>query len=176
MTTDRVPAVTGPPDIAELEALRGRSVGQATIVVERGPVERFASAVFDENPLYRDPAAAAAAGLPGIPVPPTFPLAFETWGRRAELQTAGAERFSLAEFLDPMVARGALVLHGEQGFDYHRPVTVGQVLDGRSTIVDVYRRDTKGRVMDFVVLETAWRDHDTTEPAVTTRLTVIIRF
>jgi len=176
VTVGGSPAATGPPDIGELEALRGRSVGQATVAVERGPVERFAGAVFDESPIYRDPAAAAAAGLPGIPVPPTFPLAFETWGRRAELQTRGAEQFSLAEFLDPMVARGALVLHGEQGFDYHQPVAVGQVLDGRSTIVDVYRREAKERVMDFVVLETAWRDHDTGEPAVTTRLTVIIRF
>lgn len=174
MTAQRPPE--GAADKLELESLRGRSVGQSTIVIERGPVEAFAAAVFDENPLYRDPAAASAAGLPGIPVPATFPLAFETWGRRDELQPEGAERFALNEFLDPLVARGALVLHGEQGFDYHAPVFVGQVLDGRSTIVDVYSRESKGRRMDFVVLETAWRDRTTAEPVVTTRMTVIVRF
>ena len=58
------------------EALQ-RCVGQvttrATVVVERGPVSCFADAVLEESPIYRDPAAARAAGFSNIPAPPTFP-------------------------------------------------------------------------------------------------------
>ncbi len=48
----------------------GKSTGAYKVRVERGPVEFFASAVLDENPVYHDPAAAAAAGLRSDPCAP----------------------------------------------------------------------------------------------------------
>jgi acyl dehydratase len=50
----------------------GKPTGAYRVRVERGPVEFFASAVKDANPVYHDPAAAKAAGFDGIPAPPTF--------------------------------------------------------------------------------------------------------
>ena len=62
------------------------------MVVERGPVAFFAAAVLEKSPVYRTPEAAAEAGLPAIPAPPTFPIGMEFWGKFAEIQPPGASR------------------------------------------------------------------------------------
>ena len=59
------------------------------------------------------------------------------------------------------MAKGGLILHGEQEFIYHRPVLVGDVLVGEGTITDAYQKESKGRTMTFIVSETNWsRRHD----------------
>jgi acyl dehydratase len=160
----------------DLSKIIGTRTSSATVVVERGPVAGFALAVCDQNPVYRDPRATAAAGLDAIPAPPTFPFVMETWGKFAELQPEGAPSGGgMAKVLGPLMAKGGIILHGEQSFTYHRPVSVGDVLDGEGTVVDAYTKESKGRTMTFIVTETAWRDHTTGEPVVTTRFNVIHR-
>jgi len=41
----------------------GRPTGRSTVTVERGPVTRFAEAVTESSPIYRDVEAARAAGF-----------------------------------------------------------------------------------------------------------------
>ena len=50
------------------------------------------------------------------------------------------------------MAKGGLILHGEQEFIYHRPVQVGDVLVGEGKITDAYQKESKGRTMTFIVL------------------------
>src|ERR1039458_1027009 len=122
-----------------LTQLIGTRTSSSSVVVERGPVGGFAVAVCDQNPIYRDPRAAAAAGFDEIPAPPTFPFVMETWGRFPELQPGDAPSGGgMAKVLGPLMARGGIIIHGEQSFDYHRPVLVGDVLDGEGTVVDAY--------------------------------------
>src|ERR1700681_829893 len=63
----------------ELRSIIGKPMSKSKVVVERGPVANFATAVADSNPVYRDRRAAAAVGLKAIPVPPTFPFVMQTW-------------------------------------------------------------------------------------------------
>lgn len=164
------------PEDDTLTQLIGTRTSSATVVVERGPIGAFALAVCDHNPIYRDPRASQAAGFDSIPAPPTFPFVMETWGRFAELQPDEAPSGGgMLRVLGPLMAKGGLILHGEQSFEYHRPVEVGDVLDGEGTVVDAYSKDSKGRTMTFVVTETVWRDHTTGEPVVTSRFNVIHR-
>ncbi len=159
----------------------GQTTGRSTVVVERGPVTGFAAAVLDDDPAYRTPEAAAAAGLADIPAPPTFPLVMETWGKFDDLQPADAPPANapsanpLAKALGPLFAGGGLILHGEQEFAYHRPVVVGDVLDGVGTVVDAYQKESKGHTMTFVVTRTDWTDRHTGDPVVSSTLTVIHR-
>ena len=51
----------------------------------------------------------------------------------------------------------------------------GDVLEGRGTVVDAYRKESKGKVMTFVVVETAWSDQATGEPVCTSRMNIIHR-
>jgi len=171
--------MTGEPPEANdqewLTSVIGTTSGPTTVVIERGPVAFFADAVLAQDPVHRDPRAAAAAGFTAIPVPPTYPMVMANWGCFPELQPVGEENagpFTAA--LAPIMARPGLILHGEQELTYHRPVLVGDTLHGTSEVVEAYQKQRKGRTMTFIVSETRWTD-DAGAPVVTTRFTVIHR-
>jgi acyl dehydratase len=155
----------------------GKPTGAFKVRVERGPVANFATAVGDDSSIYRDPAVARAAGFADIPAPPTFSFAAQHWGAFTEDQppdpTGGVN--PMHEVMGKLFAGGGLVLHGEQEFEYHRPIVVGDVLIGTGTLVDVYEKEGKGRTMTFVVVETVWRDDASGEPVVTERFNLIHR-
>jgi acyl dehydratase len=155
----------------------GKPTSRSVAAVERGPITNFARAVKDDSPIYQDTAAALAAGFSNIPAPPTFTFAMGHWGAYPELQ-AEIERLEgnpMFEIIGQLMSRGGLVLHGEQEFVYHRPVVAGDTLVGNGTCVDAYEKESKGKVMTFVVSETVWSDKQTGEPVVTERFNLIHR-
>ena len=159
-----------------LSAIIGKPTGTTVVTVERGQLALFADAVKETSPAYRDPRAAAEAGLAGIPAPPTYPFVMENFGAYPELQpTDGPTGNPMAEVLGPLMANGGLILHGEQEFTYHRPVLAGDVLVGEGKVADAYRKESKGKTMTFVVVETAWREQATGEPVCTSRMNIIHR-
>jgi acyl dehydratase len=160
----------------ELSKIIGKPMSKSRVVVERGPVANFATAVCDSNRVYRDPRAAAEAGLDAIPVPPTYPFVMQTWGEFPEEQPADKPKGNpMGEVIGPLMAKGGIILHGEQEFIYHRPVVVGDVLVGEGHVVDAYAKESKGKTMTFLVTETVWRDEATAEPVVTSRFNLIHR-
>ena len=160
----------------DLKKIIGKPMSKSKVVVERSAVSNFATAVCDDSPVYRDPRAAKEAGLAAIPAPPTFPFVMNTWGQFPEIQPADVPTGNaMGEVLGPLMAKGGLILHGEQEFIYHRPVYVGDVLSGEGTVVDAYSKESKGKTMTFIVTETVWKDDRTGEPVVTTRFNVIHR-
>lgn len=159
-----------------LKKLIGLPISKSKVVVERGPVANFALAVCDRNPVYRDPRAAAEAGYDAIPVPPTYPFVMPTWGEFPENQPANRPKANaMGEVVGMLMANGGIILHGEQEFTYHRPVFVGDVLVGEGTVVDAYVKESKGRTMSFIVVDTVWTDDATGEPVVTSRFNLIHR-
>jgi acyl dehydratase len=155
----------------------GKSTGAAKVTVERGPVTNFARAVLDENPVYSSPEAAKAAGFPAIPAPPTFSFAMQHWGKFPEAQPpdpTGGEN-PMHKIMGELFGKGGMVLHGEQEFEYHRPLVVGDVLVSEGRIADFYEKESKGRTMTFIVTETVWRDERSNEPVVTERFNLIHR-
>jgi acyl dehydratase len=154
----------------------GKPTQSSRVVVERGPVANFAKAVTDENPIYQDAKAAKAAGLDAIPAPPTFSFAMEHWGKFAEQQPpTTVTAHPMMEAMGGLMAGGGLVLHGEQEFEYHRPLSVGDVLVSEGRIADLYEKETSSAVMTFIVTETVWKDDKTGEPVVTSRFNLIHR-
>ena len=159
-----------------LKGIIGQPTGKAKVVVERGPVTHFADAVFSTSPIYRNPEAAREAGFDAIPAPPTWPFAMEFAGKFEEIQPADAPTGSpLMTAVGPLMAKGGLILHGEEEFLYHRPVEVGDVLIGDGVISDVYQKESKGRTMTFICSETTWTEESTGEPVVTARMNLIHR-
>ena len=146
----------------------GRVTSRFRVVVERAPVAKFAEAVTDKDPVYlaRD-----------APVPPTFPFAARYWGAYPELQVGldPVEGDPLAEIIGELMANGGLILHGEQAFEYHRPVVVGDVLLAESRIADRYERESKGRTMTFIVISTTWTDDASGQPVLTETMNLIHR-
>jgi acyl dehydratase len=154
----------------------GKPTGASKVTVERGAVSAFAAGVTDDNPIYRDAAAARAAGFRNVPAPPTYTFGMRHAGAFADDQPpdpTGGEN-PMHVIMGELHAKGALVLHGEQEFEYHRPVEVGDVLTGESRIVDVYEKDTDAATMTFIVMATEWQD-PTGAPVVTERFNLIAR-
>lgn len=156
----------------------GRPTGAAQVVIERGPVMKFAEAIANDDPVYRDPDAARAAGFVDIPVPPIYAFsAAQYWGAFPERQppdpTGGSS--PLAEIMGELMAGGGMILHGEQEFVYHRPVVVGDVLTSEGRVTDVYAKtSSSGRTMTFIVTEDVYRDPDGV-PVLTSRMNLIHR-
>ena len=155
----------------------GKATGAWKVTVERGPVSAFAASLQDSNSVYHDATVARDAGFNHIPAPPTFTFAMQFWGAFAEDQppdpTGGVN--PMHTVMSELFGQGALVLHGEQEFEYHRPVEVGDVLIGEGAIKDLYEKDTDAAHMTFVVMQTQWKDADSGAPVVTEQFNLIAR-
>jgi acyl dehydratase len=93
--------------------------------VSRVKIAEFADAIGDPNPLYRDVAAAKAAGYSDVIAPPTFPIVI----------TMAASRPLIG---DPELGLNyAMVVHGEERFAYARPLRAGDVVTARATISSI---------------------------------------
>jgi acyl dehydratase len=97
--------------------------------VGRAKIREFAEAIGDDHPMYRDVAAAQAAGHPDVVAPPTF--ATILFGRYAMEDIVGDEKLG--------VDYGRLV-HGDMKFTYARPVYAGDRLTVTTHIAEVDNR------------------------------------
>jgi N-terminal half of MaoC dehydratase len=144
----------------------GAKTGAWRVTVERAPIANFARVLRDTNPVFAD-----------TPAPPTFSFVMAYWGAYAQDQppdpTGGTN--PMHRVMGELHAKGALVLHGEQEFVYHRPIVSGDVLDGEQTITDMYEKETDAATMTFVVMETRWTDAHSGDPVVTERFNLIAR-
>jgi len=101
--------------------------------VSRVKIAEFADAIGDPSPVFRDQDAAVAAGYPDVIAPPTFPI----------VVTMASTGSAVA---DPALGINyAMVVHGEQRFEYSRPIVAGDVLTAQATITDI--RDAGRNVM-----------------------------
>src|SRR3954464_14994224 len=90
--------------------------------VGREKIREFADAINDPNPIYRDKAAAQALGYADVISPPTFAIVLTL--------PAGGQVIKDPDFgIDY-----SRVVHGEQRFVHHRPVTAGDVLQVGGTV------------------------------------------
>ena len=118
----------------------GHTLPPFEVDVETGRLRFFAKATGQHDPVYADESAARDAGHPGLPVPPTFLFCLEM------------------ESPDPAAIRNLLgldykrLLHGEQGFAYHRMAYAGDRLRFEQRIDDIY--DKKGGALEFVLRTT----------------------
>jgi len=119
----------------------GRAFTPVTARVEPGRLRFFLDTIGETNPLYRDESAARAAGYAAAAVPPTYLFCLEMMD--------AAEPFEFLTALDIDLAR---VLHGEQRFDYHAPVVVGDTVTFKPRVTSVTEK--KGGAMTLIVVET----------------------
>jgi len=106
--------------------IQGRSYpATEPYLVGREKVREFARAVLASSPLSLDPAAAQAAGFADVIAPPTFPVV--------------VQEHSLAQLLaDPEAQIDfSRVVHGDQRFQYSRPIVAGDELVATLTVTSV---------------------------------------
>jgi acyl dehydratase len=111
---------------------------EGTMRVEAGKIREFAKAVKDGNTAYTQDAAVA---------PPTFLMTIAHW--MGDLgQTRSAVKLDYRR-----------LLHGEQEFEFVKPIKAGDVLTFRSRTKEVFEKDGKrGGKMLFVIGETEYKN------------------
>jgi hypothetical protein len=121
--------------------------------VEAGHIMMFARSIADPNPVYYDEQAAKAAGLDGVPAPPTFVQASAQFDPDYFLRPKiGQPWFGSgrnATSLPPKEGGGSGGggggggLHAEQHYEYHQPLIAGEVLT--ATVKDGKSWEKEGR-------------------------------
>lgn len=111
----------------------GRSLPRVTARAEPGRLRFFLDTLGETNGLLRGAGAA---------LPPTYLFCLE--------MLDAADPFGYLAELDIDITR---ILHGEQGFTYHAPVSEGDVLTFSPRVASV--TDKKGGALTLVVIETA---------------------
>jgi acyl dehydratase len=113
--------------------------------ITRVKIKEFADAIGDLNPIYRDQDAAKAAGHPDILAPPTFPIVLALGGDSLD---------------DPELGLNwAMVVHGEQRFEYRRPLRAGDVVTTESTIAGMRSIGRNERLEIQTVITTVEGEH-----------------
>ena len=126
------------------KSLIGKSGRPFTMPIEWSKVREFARAIKDSNPVYFDPEAAKKE-CGGIPIPPTFLMSSAFWQHP---DSQPPVNFDLRR-----------VLHGEQEFEFFKPILVGDVLTGVSRLADTYEKEGgRGGKMTFNVMETEYKN------------------
>ncbi|MFD7653878.1 MaoC family dehydratase N-terminal domain-containing protein [Actinosynnema sp. NPDC059797] len=126
--------------------------------VGREKIREFAEAIGDDNPAYRDPEAARALGHEDVIAPPTFAVVLSL------------------KINDVLVDDPALgldysrVVHGDQSFVHHRPITAGD----RLSVVLHVDNITSRMGNDMLALRAEITDEDG-EPVTTAKSTLVVR-
>ena len=90
--------------------------------VDADLIAAFAAAVGATDPVHTDPEAARAAGYGDVVAPPTMAVRFSQQSERAYITDPDAG----IDF--------SRVVHGEQRFVHHRPITAGDEVLGATTV------------------------------------------
>ena len=109
----------------------GKSSPPVRNEIEKGAIRKFAEAIGDANPLYRDESVAGG----NIEAPPTFSRTFR-YGQIPGLQLPSAG-----------------LIHADQEFEYMRKIRAGDVLYASTILKDVFEKSGKLGQMVFLVFE-----------------------
>lgn len=140
------------------ESMLGRRSAPIEHTLTAAEIRAYADAVGDPNPLYRDPDAARRAGYRDVVAPPTAAAIFML---KPVMALATDPELSLD------VAR---LVHGDQAYEFARPLVAGERLAVTGEIVEAYAR--AGHL--FVVVATEARDGEG-QVVVRGRSTLVIR-
>lgn len=123
-------------------SLIGAASKPFVVEVEKGAILRFAEAIGDPNPIYRDEKAARAAGYEGVVAPPTFPVTFRASEEPVWTRDLDRRR----------------ILAGEQSFHYERPIVAGDRLECRIHFIEVIDKEGRSGKMEMLVQEVRGAD------------------
>ena len=126
------------------ESLKGKTYEPIEFTVEADRVTQFAQAIGDLDPRFLDPEAARAGGFPDQVAPPTFPTVMQILG-------------SAQVVMDPDLGLDyTRVVHGEQEYEWRRPMVAGDRLKAIPRIADIYAKGPN----EFLVTEAEIVDAD----------------
>jgi len=126
------------------QTLKGKTYQELTFEVERDRATQFSLAVGEDDPRFLEAGAAQAEGFPEQLAFPTFPTVL---GILVSAQAVTDQELGLDY---------SRVVHGEQEYEWKRPIVVGDVLKATPRIGDIYSKGPN----EFLVIEAEMTDAD----------------
>ena len=123
----------------ELRNMVGVEAEPEVFEVEKGHIRRFAEAVGDSNPLWRDETYARKSRYGSIIAPPMF------------LQDEGKNKFADRLMEIPLPLQG--FLNGGVEVEFFKPMIPGDVITTRAKLADLYEKHGKTGKLLFMVVE-----------------------
>lgn len=130
----------------DLKKMVGVEAPPEVFEVEKGHIRKFAEAIGDPNPLYRDEEYARKSRHGGIIAPPTF------------LLDDGTITFGDKLMEDCRPDKG--FLNGGIQMDINRQFRAGDVITTRAKLADVYMKEGKFGSMIFMTVEVSYIDQN----------------
>jgi acyl dehydratase len=124
------------------QSLKGKEYPEVALTAERDQVLQFTEAIGEDAPIFRDPQEAKGSGYPNQVAPPTFVT---------KIQILSSAQVVLDQELG---LNYMMVVHGEQEFEWRRPVVVGDALTAIPRIADIYAKGPN----EFLVIEAEIKD------------------
>lgn len=118
----------------------GKRSNKVKNIVERGMVKRFVDSIGDAHQIYLDESVGKQSRYGNNIAPPTYPRVFD-YGDIPELS---------------LPKKG--LIHGEQIYEYKRPLIVGEELQCYAEVQDYYERTGGSGWMGFLVIERRGED------------------
>jgi len=112
--------------------------------VERGKMRELVQAIGDDNPIFLDKEAAIKEGYKDTPASSTFITVPMNWSNM------------LSNIINDLKINFAMVLHGEEGYEYFQEIYPGDVLTGKTRVVSIDEKTGRSGSMDLVKLETMY--------------------
>jgi acyl dehydratase len=129
----------------EVAAMIGTMTEPTIMEVERGAIRRYADAIDDSNPLFRDAEYAKNSRYGEVICPPGF----FGW----PLKGAGLEQM-MGMLMPAMMKTGLFrILDGGVDYEFFLPIRAGDVLTSWGKIADIREREGKSGKMLFTTLE-----------------------
>jgi len=136
----------------------GKKYGPVTYEVGREKIAEYALAIKNEDPHYLDENFARTTAYGGIIAPPTFAVVY-------------AGKLMGPFFLDSELNLNfAMLVHGEQSFEFHEVVRPGDVITTEGEITNITNKEK----LDVVIVKGESRNQDNV-PVCTAVFTFVIR-
>lgn len=133
----------------ELVSLIGRASEPITYEIERGAIKRYAEAIEDFNPLYRDLEYARNSGYPDLVCPPGF------FGFLVEAERHPIQGLIFNEIIT-RTGRSTIMDNGGE-LQFMQPVCAGDVLVAVTRVADIFEEiGRSGRRLLLVIHETTY--------------------
>ncbi|MCP4682854.1 MAG: MaoC family dehydratase [Desulfobacterales bacterium] len=144
------------------KSLIGKETPPGTAEAIKKEMIAFCKSIGDNRPEYVDEEVAAKSHFGTIVAPPTYPMRF------------------LFDALDPdlffeLDLNLAGIVHAEQEFIYERPVKAGEQLTITGEVHDIWEKQGRSGLLDFVTFEAKGYEQTSEELVFTAYMTLISR-
>ena len=131
----------------EMRSVVGVESPPSVFEIEREPIRRWAEAIGDSNPLYRDEEYARKKGYRSIIAPPGFVAQYAF-----PVKSGGTRR----AFKNPFTRN----LNGGNEFEFFKPVQAGDIITSTGKLTEIFERKGRLGTMLFVIYETTYKNQD----------------